>query len=124
MIRDSSRAKRSLIAPYFATSTTETLFHVVSWMPFVPGDTQQINRKRHIGNDAVHVVWSEEQRKYNPKTIRTKLTEVVIVIYPLARSLCRVEIWKRDQDGKAPLQVGSLCQCFDFGSISSVTKQC
>ena len=113
------RRKRSLIAPYFATSTTETLFHVVSWMPYVVGDGQQINRKRHIGNDAVHLVWSEEQRKYNPKTIKTKLTEVVIIIYPLPRSLCRVEIWKRDQDGKAPLQVGLILFVFHLARCAS-----
>ncbi|RHY40561.1 hypothetical protein DYB34_005665 [Aphanomyces astaci] len=46
-------------ALYFATSTAELIFHVVTMMPTREADPQQIDKKRHVGNDYVHVVWSD-----------------------------------------------------------------
>lgn len=35
----------------------EIMFHVSTLLPFTVGDTQQLQRKRHIGNDIVTVVF-------------------------------------------------------------------
>ncbi|XP_017579931.2 rap1 GTPase-activating protein 2 [Pygocentrus nattereri] len=37
----------------------EIMFHVATKLPFTDGDTQQLQRKRHIGNDIVAVVYQE-----------------------------------------------------------------
>src|SRR5690606_21805851 len=55
-------------APYYATSTIELIFHDITSMP-TTDDPQQIHKKRHVGNDNVHVVWTEHLRDYNPRTI-------------------------------------------------------
>lgn len=35
----------------------EIMFHVSTLLPFTVGDTQQLQRKRHIGNDIVAIVF-------------------------------------------------------------------
>lgn len=47
---------------------------------------------RHIGNDEVHVVWSEHYRPYRRGIIPTEFGDVVIVIYPLKSGLFRIQI--------------------------------
>ncbi|KAG9276311.1 rap1 GTPase-activating protein 2-like [Astyanax mexicanus] len=37
----------------------EVMFHVATKLPFTDGDAQQLQRKRHIGNDIVAVVYQE-----------------------------------------------------------------
>lgn len=44
---------------YWSSSTTELMFHVVSMMPTKENDPQQIQKKRQVGNDHVHIVWNE-----------------------------------------------------------------
>lgn len=46
------------------------LFHVAPWLPFDPNNEQQLERKRHIGNDLVVIVFqesSEETFKWDQK---------------------------------------------------------
>lgn len=33
------------------------MFHVSTFLPYTVGDTQQLQRKRHIGNDIVAIVF-------------------------------------------------------------------
>ncbi|XP_076826857.1 rap1 GTPase-activating protein 2 [Brachyhypopomus gauderio] len=42
----------------------EIMFHVATKLPFTDGDTQQLQRKRHIGNDIVAVVYQEGQTPF------------------------------------------------------------
>jgi hypothetical protein len=44
---------------YHANSQREVVYHVASRMPTKANDPQQINKKRHVGNDFVHIVWNE-----------------------------------------------------------------
>lgn len=50
-------------------------------------DEQQINKTRHICNDAVTVVWSEDEREFLHSTFTSQLTAVTLVIYPHRKSL-------------------------------------
>jgi hypothetical protein len=70
--------------PYFATSAVEMIFHVATRMPTVAGDPQQVHKKRQVGNDHVHIVWSDSSRDYLTSTISSHFNDVHIVIYPLA----------------------------------------
>ena len=40
----------------------EIMFHVSTMLPFLTNDKQQLQRKRHIGNDMVCIVFQEEVR--------------------------------------------------------------
>lgn len=47
---------------------------------------------RHLGNDEVHVVWSEHSRDYRRDIIPTEFCDILISIYPLGNHLNRVTI--------------------------------
>lgn len=47
---------------------------------------------RHLGNDEVHVVWSEHSRDYRRSSLPTEFCDVLIVVYPLPDSLYRVTV--------------------------------
>jgi RAP1 GTPase activating protein 1 len=35
------------------------MFHVATYIPFTPEDRQQVERKRHLGNDIVVIVFRD-----------------------------------------------------------------
>ena len=70
--------------PYYATSFYEVIFHVSTRIPASIKDSDSIRRKlTHLGNDEVHIVWSEHHREYRRGIIPTEFCDVLIVIYPL-----------------------------------------
>lgn len=70
---------------YFCNSTTEVMFHVSTKIPMNgSSDDEALNRKlRHIGNDEIHIVWSEHSRDYRRGIIPTEFGDVIIAIYPM-----------------------------------------
>jgi len=83
-------------APYFANSLNELIFHDITSMPTVQNDDQQIHKKRHVGNDVVHIVWSEHTRDYNPETITSQFNDAHIVIYPCSNGLFRIQVFRKE----------------------------
>jgi hypothetical protein len=73
----------------------DVAFHVIPMMPTDYRDDQQINKKRHVGNDYVHIVWSEHSREYRADTISSNFNCVHIVVYPLPSQLFRIHILKK-----------------------------
>eukprot|EP01102_Stenamoeba_stenopodia_P009589 TRINITY_DN283_c0_g4_i2.p1 TRINITY_DN283_c0_g4~~TRINITY_DN283_c0_g4_i2.p1 ORF type:complete len:1041 (+),score=351.25 TRINITY_DN283_c0_g4_i2:113-3235(+) len=60
------------------------MFHVAPFLPYSKTNSQQIERKRHIGNDVVVVVFQESDKKpYCPKTISSHVNHVIVVIRPI-----------------------------------------
>ncbi|KZC06326.1 Ral GTPase-activating protein subunit alpha-2 [Dufourea novaeangliae] len=81
-------------APYFATSFTEILFHVATRMPSDCPESL-LQKTRHLGNDEIHIVWSEHWRDYRRDIIPTEFCDVLIVIYPLQNNLYRIQISRK-----------------------------
>ncbi|XP_076382912.1 putative Rho GTPase-activating protein CG5521 isoform X11 [Megalopta genalis] len=81
-------------APYFATSFTEILFHVATRMPSDSPESL-LQKTRHLGNDEIHIVWSEHWRDYRRDIIPTEFCDVLIVIYPLHNKLYRIQISRK-----------------------------
>ncbi|XP_075982938.1 putative Rho GTPase-activating protein CG5521 isoform X2 [Anticarsia gemmatalis] len=81
-------------APYIATLTLEALFHVATRMPADTPDAI-LNKTRHLGNDEVHVVWSEHWRPYKRDTLPTQFCDVLIVLYPLPGGLLRCTVSRK-----------------------------
>jgi hypothetical protein len=77
-----STGHRSL---YWSSSSMEIMWHVVTLMPSRAQevDEQQIHIKRQVGNDHVHVVWSEYGREYRPSIISSQFNDAHIVVYPM-----------------------------------------
>ncbi|RKP27777.1 hypothetical protein SYNPS1DRAFT_26584 [Syncephalis pseudoplumigaleata] len=99
-------------AIYYANSTIEMLFHDATRLPTNPNDPQQVKKKRHIGNDHVHIVWNEHRRDYRPDTIGGDFGNIQIVITPVPNGLFAIDIF-RDQrlDLPGPLVDGMMVPC-------------
>lgn len=52
---------------------------------------------RHLGNDEVHIVWSEHTRDYRPGIIPTDFGDVLIIIYPMKNHMFFIQIVKKPQ---------------------------
>lgn len=52
---------------------------------------------RHLGNDEVHIVWSEHTRDYRRGIIPTDFGDVVIVIHPMKNHMYFIQIMKKPQ---------------------------
>uniref|UniRef100_A0A669FBR6 Ral GTPase activating protein catalytic subunit alpha 2 n=1 Tax=Oreochromis niloticus TaxID=8128 RepID=A0A669FBR6_ORENI len=85
-----------LTAPYYATSTVEVIFHVSTRMPS-DSDDCLTKKLRHLGNDEVHIVWSEHTRDYRRGIIPTDFGDVLIVIYPMKKHMYFIQIMKKPQ---------------------------
>lgn len=86
----------------------DVVYHVVPLMPTDSEDDQQINKKRHVGNDCVHIVWSEHWRDYEKDTITSHFNFTHIVVYPLPNRLYRIQIHMKHQSLIGPLQDGMV----------------
>ncbi|KAM9238411.1 ral GTPase-activating protein subunit alpha-1 isoform 4-T4 [Leptosomus discolor] len=85
-----------LTTPYFATSTVEVMFHVSTRMPS-DSDDSLTKKLRHLGNDEVHIVWSEHTRDYRRGIIPTEFGDVLIVIYPMKNHMFSIQIMKKPE---------------------------
>ncbi|KAL7380705.1 hypothetical protein ABVT39_022581 [Epinephelus coioides] len=85
-----------LTAPYYATSTVEAIFHVSTRMPS-DSDDSLTKKLRHLGNDEVHIVWSEHSRDYRRGIIPTDFGDVLIIIYPMKNHMFFIQIMKKPQ---------------------------
>ena len=54
---------------------------------------------RHLGNDEVHIVWSEHTRDYRRGIIPTDFGDVLIVIYPMKNHMFFIQLIKKPQVG-------------------------
>ena len=58
----------------------EIMFHISSMLPYDETDPQQIQRKRHIGNDIVAIIFQEEGSVYVPGTFKSHFLMVIFII--------------------------------------------
>jgi len=59
------------------------MFHVSTLLPFYLNTPQQVERKRHIGNDIVVIVFKEGNNPLNPLTIVSSFIHIIIVVQPI-----------------------------------------
>ncbi|XP_061675003.1 rap1 GTPase-activating protein 2 [Syngnathoides biaculeatus] len=76
----------------------EVLFHVATKLPFTEGDPQQLQRKRHIGNDIVALVYQEGPTPFLADAIQSHFLHCFIVVR-------RVPSGKTDDTGRTAYQI-------------------
>ncbi|XP_046547125.1 rap1 GTPase-activating protein 1-like isoform X3 [Haliotis rubra] len=62
---------------------SEIMFHVSTMLPHTDGDPQQLQRKRHIGNDIVAIIFQEENTPFIPNMIASHFLHSYIVVQPI-----------------------------------------
>ncbi|CAF4984020.1 unnamed protein product, partial [Rotaria socialis] len=71
------------ISYYELYDQKEIMFHVSTLLPFTHSDSSQIQRKRHIGNDIVTIVFQEENTPFHPSMIKSNFLHVFLVVQPV-----------------------------------------
>ncbi|XP_019719735.1 rap1 GTPase-activating protein 2-like isoform X5 [Hippocampus comes] len=77
---DVSHGQTGSQSVYTVYRQQEVMFHVSTKLPFTEGDTQQLQRKRHIGNDIVAVVFQEEATPFVPDMIASNFLHAFVLV--------------------------------------------
>ncbi|KAF9336378.1 Rap1 GTPase-activating protein 2 [Podila minutissima] len=62
----------------------EIMYHVSTMLPFNTLDPQQIQRKRHIGNDIVCIVFVDGDQPFVPNAIKSQFLHIFAIIHPIS----------------------------------------
>lgn len=57
---------------YTKFADIELMFHVAPMLPHFKADIQQVEKKRHLGNDIVVIIFNDSTEPYSPHTIKTE----------------------------------------------------
>eukprot|EP01090_Pellita_catalonica_P021286 TRINITY_DN7929_c0_g2_i2.p1 TRINITY_DN7929_c0_g2~~TRINITY_DN7929_c0_g2_i2.p1 ORF type:complete len:281 (-),score=46.76 TRINITY_DN7929_c0_g2_i2:43-849(-) len=71
---------------YTTLDNSEIMFHVSTFLPYSSKDPQQLERKRHLGNDIVLIIYKEGTELFDPKTMNSEFNHVFIVVQPVSAS--------------------------------------
>ncbi|XP_018586154.1 rap1 GTPase-activating protein 2-like isoform X3 [Scleropages formosus] len=77
---DVSHGQTGSHSVYTIFKDREIMFHVSTKLPFTEGDTQQLQRKRHIGNDIVAVIFQEKATPFVPDMIASNFLHAYILV--------------------------------------------
>lgn len=58
----------------------EIMFHVSTLLPLYKKDPQQLERKKHIGNDRVVIIFKDGDKPHPPDSIASKTNQIMILI--------------------------------------------
>ncbi|GAM18145.1 hypothetical protein SAMD00019534_013200 [Acytostelium subglobosum LB1] len=76
----------------------EVMFHVSTMLPYCPGDPQQIERKRQVGNDICVIIYNDGSQSYVPSTITSHFNHIVIVVqFDRINDSYKVSVATKDQ---------------------------
>jgi len=71
---------------YTKFSGVEVMFHVAPLLPHNENDVQHVEKKRHIGNDIIVIVFNDSSRPFSPLTIKSEFNHIYAVIQPVAEA--------------------------------------
>ena len=58
----------------------EVMCHVATLLPYSPTDEQMVQKKRHIGNDLVCIIFLEGDAVFSPRAVKSRYIHVFIVV--------------------------------------------
>ena len=56
------------------------MFHVSTCLPYYENDKQQLERKRHLGNDICVIIFKDGDTPYSPDTIKSEFNRILYSI--------------------------------------------
>ena len=80
----------------FSYENLQVIFHVATLMPTKETDPACTNKKRHIGNDYVTIVYNDSGEDYQMNTIRGQFNHACVIVEPLDHATHRVILKCRD----------------------------
>uniref|UniRef100_A0A4W5PB31 RAP1 GTPase activating protein 2a n=1 Tax=Hucho hucho TaxID=62062 RepID=A0A4W5PB31_9TELE len=77
---DVSHGQTGSESVYTVFRQREMMFHISTKLPFTEGDVQQLQRKRHIGNDIVAAVFQEDATPFVPDMIASNFLHAYVLV--------------------------------------------
>ncbi|XP_072935150.1 GTPase-activating Rap/Ran-GAP domain-like protein 3 [Epargyreus clarus] len=76
----------------------EIMFHVSTMLPFSKDNKQQLERKRHIGNDIVNIVFTDDSvhNTFNPQCVKSHFTHIFAVVSEVEGEGYRLSVYSDD----------------------------
>jgi len=74
----------------------EIMFHVATLLPSYPNDKQQLERKRHLGNDVVIIIFKEATSKFSPTMLKSEFNHIFVVVSEAGPNHYRIQIACKD----------------------------
>ncbi|XP_013183452.2 GTPase-activating Rap/Ran-GAP domain-like protein 3 [Amyelois transitella] len=76
----------------------EIMFHVSTMLPFSKDNKQQLERKRHIGNDIVNIVFTDDSvhNTFNPQCVKSHFTHIFAVVSEAEGEGYRLSVYSDD----------------------------
>jgi len=65
----------------------EIMFHVAPLLPYYPNDPQQLERKRHLGNDIIVIVFKEGKGLFTPEIMKSEFNHIFVVVSVADKSI-------------------------------------
>ncbi|GAB0090874.1 Tuberin [Sergentomyia squamirostris] len=70
----------------------QVIYHVATLMPNKEQDPNCTEKKKHIGNDFVSIVYNESGEEYNLNTIKCQYNYASVIVEPIELNSCRVYV--------------------------------
>ncbi|ELT98489.1 hypothetical protein CAPTEDRAFT_177664 [Capitella teleta] len=80
---DTQHGQTGAESVYTTFKEREIMFHVSTLLPHTDGDPQQLQRKRHIGNDIVAIIFQEANTPFAPDMIASHFLHAFVVVQPV-----------------------------------------
>ena len=80
---DTKHGQTGKFSLYETFHGNEIMFHVSTFLPFIESDPQQLQRKCHIGNDIVAIVFQDGNTPFSPDMIISHFLHAFIVVQPV-----------------------------------------
>lgn len=78
----------------------QVMFHIATLMPNNDKDPNRTEKKKHIGNDFVSIVYNESGEEYQLNTIKGQFNYACVVVEPLALNSNRIFVRCKDDVAK------------------------
>ncbi|XP_040565869.1 uncharacterized protein RapGAP1 isoform X2 [Lepeophtheirus salmonis] len=80
---DTTYGQTGDVSVYETFHNREIMFHVSTLLPYTDNDPQQLQRKRHIGNDIVALVFQDDETPFCPDMITSHFLHAYVVVRPI-----------------------------------------
>jgi len=84
--------------------TTQVVFHIATMMPSIDTDPCGTNKKRHIGNNFVTIVYNDSGLPYLQGTIHGQCNNCDIIITPQSATMNLVSVSSKPQPGSSTMK--------------------
>jgi len=79
-VRGDSTGTKSVFTTFLGLNM---MFHVATLLPHSLRDMQQVEKKRHLGNDIVVIIFNESSKPFSPQSVTSEFNHVYAVVRPL-----------------------------------------